>query len=572
MSGSNRFGDRSRRRLGVALSLVLAVGFVACGSEDDADNTGRPSAASDPADVTEATIAPPSTGAVATDTAPTDAPDTPEVISSDTAPVSTGAPADFDPRAVMKVGANMSQLGGSFLDPVKYAGNFDAGLWLDPLYDSLVYFGEGGQALPGLAESWDSPDNNTLTFHLRAGVTFHDGTPFNADAVKYSWERSQRLNQLTQGGGLFAMDSIEASDDLTVTAHFVNPVAGDFIKLSLVDPRNYAIVSPTAVDKHGDEGFDENPVGAGPYRFESWIRDQEVRLVPYEDYWNPEAQRFAAWQVYNVPPGQGRVTALRSDQVNVTLIATSDIEAVEQEGYEITVGNHNPFYPTLLALGPCASKEPFDSVEAREALRFAIDRDAINVGAYGGKSAVTVGLTLEDQPHFAPDAQPESTYDLNQAKEMLAAAGVPEGTKVTLMVNRNSGEIALAGQIIQQQLEDAGLVVELVESASFITDLAAVQPELFLSGMPLGSLTAYFNEDAVVNPCNNGSEALRSAVIASKGANLAEINEAWRVIEQEVTDDVTVIPLVTTPYWYAHVSGMHIGWRPTHESSYVESR
>lgn len=549
---------------------ILASGLLvaACGGDEGSstsETTGAPGASETAStDATSGvTDAPADTEPESTDVDGTGA-------SSDTTPGSGAPSVEIDTSVVMRIGTNLTANGGSSPDPGKYTGNPDSGLFLNAMYDTLVYYEEGTQTLmPGLAESWETPDEHTLIFHLRPNVTFHDGTPLNAEAVVYSWERSARMGALLSA--VFDHELLEATDELTVTIKFVEPVVGFYLKQTAVEPWARAIVSPTAAENEGDDGFENNPVGAGPYRFESWRKDQEFKLVPYEGYWNPDAQHFAGWEVYNVPFGQARLTALQSGQVNLTQIGTFDIGAAEASGFEVTRGVQHLAYPSVISIGTCPTSGPFSSVDSRRAIGYAVDRDAINDGAYGSGSDTTIGLTQPSQSDYSPDAQPDYTYDPAKAEELLVSSGAA-GASVTLMVNANSSEISLAAQIIQEQLQDVGLNVEIVESTNFIADLAASPPELYLTRMPLASLGSYYSPheaDGVLNPCNAGTDALRQAISDARSGDDALANEAWAIIEQENTDGAFYIPLVTAPSWFAHQKGMHVDRKPNFYSTYV---
>src|SRR5690606_34451490 len=152
------------------------------------------------------------------------------------------------------------------------------------MYEGLVRFAHGSTEIePGLAESWEvSDDGLVYTFHLRPGVTFHDGTPVNAEAVKFSFERQIDPEHPYHDTGEFPyaeftlgnIDTIEVIDDMTVRITLGETFAPFLANLAM---HAAALVSPTAVMERGRD-FSENPVGAGPYRFVSWQRGVEVIL------------------------------------------------------------------------------------------------------------------------------------------------------------------------------------------------------------------------------------------------------------------------------------------------------
>ena len=169
----------------------------------------------------------------------------------------------------------------SSLDPTSgNSGNDHMSLY--PMYDRLVNFDpETLEATPGLATSWDQPDPQTLVLQLQDGVTFHDGTPFDAEAVKYNLERGLTLETSTEKADLAMIESVEATGPLEVTIHMNRPDAS--LLLILAD-RPGMMVSPTAAEASGAD-FGRNPVGTGPFKFVEWLTGDRLVVEKNPDYW-----------------------------------------------------------------------------------------------------------------------------------------------------------------------------------------------------------------------------------------------------------------------------------------------
>jgi peptide/nickel transport system substrate-binding protein len=149
------------------------------------------------------------------------------------------------------------------------------------LYDSLVWFGEGGKIIPQLAESWEvSEDGTEYTFHLREDVLFHNGEPFNADAVVFNWERA--ANGDFEYSNLWqSATAVEAVDEYTVKITLENP---DALFLGTVAD-NWAMIPPGYFEEVGQEGFEEHPMGTGPYKFVEWVKGDHITMEANEEYW-----------------------------------------------------------------------------------------------------------------------------------------------------------------------------------------------------------------------------------------------------------------------------------------------
>lgn len=338
------------------------------------------------------------------------------------------------------------------------------------VFDTLVEFVPGTTEIrPALAESWDiSDDGLVFTFHLREGVTFHDGTPFNAEAVKFSFDR-QRLEDHPyydlgpwKYWGYMDMSNIVGDitviDDLTVQfslqrreAPFLANLAMDFA----------AIVSPTAVARLGED-FKNNPVGTGPFRFVEWVKDDRIVYERNEDYWRRPAY-LDRLILRVIPDATARYLALQNGEADVidfpspedleAMDADADIELIQQAG--LNVG--------YLAMNN--DREPFDDVRVRQALNYAVNKDDIIAGVYGtagqpAKNPIPPGMwSYNDEIEPYP-------YDPARARELLAEAGYPNGFSFELWAmpvarpyNPDGRRVA---EIMQAQFADIGVEAEIV--------------------------------------------------------------------------------------------------------------
>ncbi|HKG27143.1 MAG TPA: ABC transporter substrate-binding protein, partial [Thermomicrobiales bacterium] len=280
---------------------------------------------------------------------------------------------------------------------------------------------------PGLAESWEvAPDGTSYTFKLRSGVTFHDGTPLDAEALKFNFDRI--ADPATKSG--FAASLLgpyagsEVVDPLTVRVTFKEPYA------PLLDSLSQAflgIVSPAAVQKFGTD-FGVNPVGAGPFVFKEWAKQDHLTLVKNPDYtWASPvfAHQGAAYldevTFKFIPESATRTGTLESGETAlIEAVAESDLEIVQGEGYQLLVGQA-PGLPTTLLIN--TAKAPTDDPAVRRALIQATDAqeiiDTVFFGAYNRATAPLATVSWA----YNPEVAPVFAFDPEGAAKTLDEAG-----------------------------------------------------------------------------------------------------------------------------------------------------
>ena len=299
------------------------------------------------------------------------------------------------------------------INPLLYPSSYET-VYL--LYDQLVRFDSNLQIQPELAESWEvSDDGLTWTLHLRDDVTFHDGTPFNAEAVKYHVDRLQSEDWASPNRSLWDhIVSVEVVDDYTLQLSTAEPFGP---MLFYMAHGSGGIASPAAVEEWGKD-FVEHPVGTGPYKLESFTPGVEVVLVRNEDYWGdrPALDKITIKQV---PEAGARVAMLETGEADIIaevppedverLKADANMDVIQQTGLRTYFLAFNFDTPAL------------QDVRVRQALNHAVDRDTI-------VEAIFLGLAESlDSP--ASSAMPGNVtvggyeYDPEKAKALLAEAG-----------------------------------------------------------------------------------------------------------------------------------------------------
>jgi peptide/nickel transport system substrate-binding protein len=313
------------------------------------------------------------------------------------------------------------------LDP-HVSGSATAGRVMRHIFDSLVYQPEPGRFEPGLATSWETLDGGkTWTFKLRTGVTFHDGTPFNAQAVKFSFDRivDPKTKSLSAIGQMGPYASTEVVDDSTVKVSFKRPHVSF---LNNVSSSNLAPVSPTAAVKLGDD-FGRSPIGTGPFKFKEWVAASHVMVERNDAYaWaSPFHGRTGpalldAVQFKFLLEPATRTGALQKGEVlMIDQTPDQDVAGLKQDGkYRIDtieqVGSGQ-----VLPIN--ASRSPTDDLAVRQALIYALDRQAMTNAVFAGVRPVAYGPLTPKTWSYLKDVEQMYPYSRDKAVALLDGAG-----------------------------------------------------------------------------------------------------------------------------------------------------
>ena len=319
------------------------------------------------------------------------------------------------------------------------------------VYDTLVGVSPEGEFVPMLATSWDSEDGQSYDIVLREDVTFHDGTPLDADAVVKHFERLlDPANECRCQADLAVVESVTATGPLQVTIKLKAPSAAFPSVLSDVPGM---IVSPTAAEALG-EGFASSPVGAGPFKFVEQLENDHITFERYDGYWDDAKPYLDRITFRPIPDQQARYSSLRSGDVDLIVVPSvdnrvaaegdPDLQVVELGG----VGTQFTMFQTQQA--------PFDDVRARRAMAYATDVETLIETLYEGlyepvRSVFPPKLFAASDPPNYPD------YDLDEAKRLVEELG---GLAFTFSVSNTPENLTLS-QALQAMWEEAGMQVEI---------------------------------------------------------------------------------------------------------------
>lgn len=365
----------------------------------------------------------------------------------------------------------------------------------------LEFEPESFELTPGLAHDWNvSDDGLTYTFYLEEGVTFHDGTDFNAEAVKTNFERwsdpeheyaftdEEYVYSMygTMFGG-FKGDEGHVIEEINVVndheIQFVlNQPLGFF--LQNMGMSYFALTSPAALEEYGSK-INENPVGTGPFKFVSWSKDDSIILDKFEDYRVEGLPKLDRVIFEVIPDNAARLIALRSGEIDIMDgLNPDDAAAVEtEEGLELLTRTEN----NVGYLGFNTQKEPFDKVELRHAVNYAIDKQAIADALYAGYATTAKNPLPPGYLGYNEDVEPYA-YDPDKARELLAEAGFEEGLEIELwtmpVARPYMPDPETVAQIIQNNLADVGINANIVreEWAPYLEKTSQGEHQLYMLG------------------------------------------------------------------------------------------
>lgn len=361
---------------------------------------------------------------------------------------------NFNPNATIVF---FDAAGNENLDPAdaQAASSFSQEAML-AAYEPLIRLQNSGDPAPGLAESWSTnTDLTTLTLKLRQGVTFHDGAPVNANAVKKNFERFIALGSRASGTVVEAVRGIVSID-----------VLGPYeIKLTLKEPNGQMLyhlggvagmMANLATQQDGAYGATFKPIGAGPYKVKSFEANVRTVFTRNDAYWNGTASRPASFEHHYVPDGRARINALRSGQANISLIEPRQIAEAKQAGFAVLINEKNSVWTTYVNL---SRTQNVGNLKVRQAMMYSVDRQALADALSYGSSKPTLQLFASTSPAFDPALEKLYGYDPDKAKKLLVEAGFKDGVDISMLLLNNTEYRPLA-EAYQAMLAEVGIRVK----------------------------------------------------------------------------------------------------------------
>jgi ABC-type transport system substrate-binding protein len=420
------------------------------------------------------------------------------------------------------------------------------------IYDPGIFMTPEGTLAPNLFTKWEhSADNKTWTFHLRKGVKFHDGTPFNAEAVKYNWDRCMSKSPMVQRISMFSpwAQNIKIIDDYTIQASSEKPFAPILRNLAHT---SLTFVSPTAHRQYGDN-LNRNPVGTGPFRFVEWKAGDRLVLERNDDFWGPKP-KYKRLVFKFVKESNARVMMLETGEADLVLrVPPHEIERLgKKPELDVMIRSLNRVIGFFINVeAPLVS-----DIRFRRALAHAIDRESIIKNVMKGLAkpccSVIGGGTFGESTPTCYEYNPE------KAKQLLKEAGYKGETLQVMSPQGRYTNDRETAEIVQWYWSQVGIKVDLriMEFASITKAMHQLKYQIALIGNSAGTgdgdsvLREYFHSSNIPPGGVNRSSYANpkyDPLAEAQGVELDEVKrkEIMKQAQEILAQDLPFLPLYT---------------------------
>jgi len=409
--------------------------------------------------------------------------------------------------------------------------------------------------VPALATRWEvSSDAKTFRFFLRPGVKFHDGTPFDAEAVRFNvrrftdpqFEYFDKQSQAVMAQVYGKLTAIKVIDPLTVEYQF-SEAFPDFLRFLPQGNWVSGIFSPAALIKWGQDGLANHPTGTGPYRFDLRVRNDRTELVRNDDWWGkkPYMQRLIFRPILD---GSTGISALQSGQVDILSRTPTDaVDILSNSGFNV----HDSTEANQLFLGWNFANPYIKQLPVRQAVIKAIDREGLVKSLLNGHAVASYNIVNSSNEAFLA-SQKDYPYDPEGAKKLLQDAGFKPGEVTFTIITYDQNQSVI--EWIQRDLAKVGITVKVVsqEWITYSSHLANLAPETGLFTMEWGMITPQWLRivyDGYIVGRGNGKDVITGVapLIAQASAETDKQKSLalWHQVNQQYQDQAAFIPLLS---------------------------
>ena len=362
------------------------------------------------------------------------------------------------------------------------------GMIMASIYDTLMAVDHEGNVKPYMAESLKAnADFSAWTLKLRPGILFHDSTPLNAAALKDNFDNFHKVRGSRTFGTVAVISSLDVVDDLTVTYKLTGPNGAFPSLLAGVLGMPF---SPTAVASIGTDKFVSNPVGAGPFVFDSWVRDSRLVVKKNPNYWQEGLPYLDEVIFKPIPDEDARLATLQSGEADVmqTVRQAQNVRDAAKNSdivYLPDIGN------VVADINLNMGRPPTNDIRIRKAMAYAVDqKELISVQGLEGIAPLTKQLFAEDSPYYSEEADKAYAHnDMGKAKALVReyvndpnrSDGKPVGTPPFVSITCTAGVSSLNDLVLiyKQRWAEAGIQsdLDLVDQAVLVQKLVGTAPD-----------------------------------------------------------------------------------------------
>lgn len=428
------------------------------------------------------------------------------------------------------------------------------------LYDTLVEVDPAGEIVPGLAESWEvAEDGLSITFRLRGGVSFHDGTAFDSADVAATLARLQDEATASPKASEFAsIVAVETPDAQTAVLRLSDPSPALLASLA----SGWGAMLPSEKIAEGYD-FGNVPVGTGPFTLAEWVRDSYLRLERFEGYYRG-AVPLRSVTIRFVQDSAVQLQGLLTGDFDIIdTVAAADEAAVERDPNLELVREPSG----LVLVAALNNRRPYlDDVRVRQALNYAVDKQTVLDVAYAG--GTPVGTFMEAGSPWYPEGLEPYPYDPEQARALLAEAGVPEDWTLDIALPQPYEAHIQAGQVIQDMLSEVGVQSEIriVEWGVWLGEIYGGPRDFDLTVIghtgkldPTGRLGGYGDPETNYVGYDN-PEVVRELEAAERATDLDERRALYAEVLRQMRDDAPFLYLGTPFNTYARRANVQGFW------------
>ena len=430
-------------------------------------------------------------------------------------------------------------------DPVTSSAGSDVQM-LALTYSSLTHIDDQGNAIPNLVDSWKYADDGTsVTFKLKDGLVFSDGSPLDATAVKKSLERGRDAENSLIAAQLVDLKDVTVDDDLTFTLKLAGP---NYQYPNLLAGKTGMIVNPAVFEKDADS-LATQPAGSGPFVLDSYTQNASAKLTRNPKYFEAGDIKVSGFELYPAADAATVVASLQSGQYNVGLLPGSQVEAAKAAGLEVQE------IPSLYVATLDVNKTmaPFDDPKVVEALHYAVDRQQLVDAGQFGVGEVNYQPFPPGYVGYNPDLKDIYAFDPDKAKQILKDAGYTDPIPLTISTSNPEG----VPELLQAQLKDVGfdVKIETIPIAQF-TQQVYINHEkaLAVDGFagresPTQAFQVLFSDTGLMNPGRDYAPEVKAAIEKVIATPLDDPQYAT-LLQEAVKVAVTTMPntfLYTVP-------------------------